>query len=128
MAVLGSALAETVLWAFNVYPGDSFRYGFTTGVRIALIVSPIVLIVVYCYETSRIALEDRATELENAVESGSARLRFQDEEFQRAREIQEGLLPKEPAAELQSALLNAVTNFCGGNFRDDATLLVIAVV
>lgn len=97
LAVLGSILAATVIWILNVYPRDSFSYSFITGVRIALIVSPVVLIVLYWYETSKTALEDRAMELEHAVESGSARLRLQDEEFQKAREIQEGLLPKEIA-------------------------------
>lgn len=32
-----------------------------------------------------------------------------------------------PAAELQTNLLRAVNRFCGGDFRDDVTLLVIAV-
>jgi sigma-B regulation protein RsbU (phosphoserine phosphatase) len=32
-----------------------------------------------------------------------------------------------PAGEIQSRILNEVRGFCHGNFRDDATLLVIAV-
>ena len=72
LAVVGSALAAMVLWALNVYPSDSLGHSFVNGVRISLIVAPIVLIVLYWYETSKTALEDRAIELEHAVESGSA--------------------------------------------------------
>ena len=61
---------------------------------------------------------DGVTEAENAL----------GEEF--GEERLESLIRKfatSPAAEIQSELLSAVTQFCGGNFRDDATLLVIAV-
>ncbi|MDQ6759672.1 MAG: serine/threonine-protein phosphatase, partial [Acidobacteriota bacterium] len=62
---------------------------------------------------------DGVTEAENALgeEFGEDRLEENIRQF-----------ASSPAVELQSALLGAVTNFCGGNFRDDATLLVVAVV
>jgi len=48
----------------------------------------------YAYVQSKGRLERRNVELEQALKSGEARLESQDQELQRAREIQESLLPR----------------------------------
>jgi len=51
-------------------------------------------LIYYAYNESRQRLERRNRELAQALDQGTARLEFQDQELQRAREIQESLLPR----------------------------------
>ena len=46
------------------------------------------------YEESRVRLEGKNLELQRAVEIGNTRSQQQEQEMDKAREIQEGLLPK----------------------------------
>ena len=59
---------------------------------------PFLITVVYgvlnfLYSSTKARLERRNVELQSMVQVGAARLEVQDEELQRAREIQESLLP-----------------------------------
>lgn len=61
---------------------------------------PVVVIVafsggIFFYRITKDRLEQRNLELERSMEKGAAELQVQKEELHRAREIQEGLLPKE---------------------------------
>jgi sigma-B regulation protein RsbU (phosphoserine phosphatase) len=60
---------------------------------------------------------DGITEAENA----------QMEEFGEERLLAVGRSEDGSALETQRAIMQQVTDFCGGNFRDDATLLVLRV-
>ena len=60
---------------------------------------PFVITIVYgvmnfLYRRTRARLERRNVEPQSMVQAGAARLEVQDEELQRAREIQESLLPE----------------------------------
>jgi sigma-B regulation protein RsbU (phosphoserine phosphatase) len=52
-------------------------------------------VLTFLYQTSKERLERRNVELQHSVESGTAQLEMQEQELQRAREIQQSLLPKE---------------------------------
>jgi sigma-B regulation protein RsbU (phosphoserine phosphatase) len=60
---------------------------------------------------------DGITEAENA----------QLEEFGEERLLQAARARNGSALEVQRAIMQQVTAFCGGNFRDDATLLVLRI-
>ena len=49
----------------------------------------------FLYNTTKNRLEQRNVELQKTVERGSAQLEIQEQEFERAREIQQSLLPKD---------------------------------
>ena len=52
-------------------------------------------VLIFLYQTRKEKLERRNTELQRSVELGTAQLEMQEQELQRAREIQQSLLPKE---------------------------------
>ncbi len=52
-------------------------------------------VVSFLYHNTKERLEQRNVELQQSVESGAARLEMQEQELQRAREIQQSLLPRE---------------------------------
>jgi serine phosphatase RsbU (regulator of sigma subunit) len=56
------------------------------------------------------------------TEAENAHLEEFDERLLQAARAQEG-----SAIEIQRAIMQQVTAFCGGNFRDDATLLVVRI-
>jgi sigma-B regulation protein RsbU (phosphoserine phosphatase) len=97
MAVVGSALAEGVLSVLQVFPCQPFSGRFYGGLKIALVVSTVAGIGKYAYDRMRVRLERQNIELQKVIETGSARARLQEEDVQKAREIQEGLLPKQIA-------------------------------
>ena len=50
---------------------------------------------IFLFNTTKDRLERRNVELEQTIERGTAQLEIQEQEFERAREIQQSLLPKE---------------------------------
>jgi serine phosphatase RsbU (regulator of sigma subunit) len=87
----------------------------------------------YLYRRTRVRLEGKNLELQRAVEIGNTRSKQQEQEMDKAREIQEGLLPKkfpqvrglEVAGAWQPASVVG-GDYCG-NFHDDFTLVFVAV-
>ena len=83
-----------------------------TGWKFPVLVTFLFSVLAFLYHRTRDRLEQRNKELERSVELGTARLEVQEQELQRAREIQLSLLPKnipqlpgfEVAAEWQPAL------------------------
>jgi sigma-B regulation protein RsbU (phosphoserine phosphatase) len=65
-----------------------------TGWKFPVLVLVVFSVVEYAYRTSRQRLEKRNSELQKTVEAGTVQLDAQKQELQRAREIQESLLPK----------------------------------
>ena len=94
MAVVGSAVAELVIFAIRIFPRQPFSGRFFGGLKIALVVSTVAGIGKYAYDRMQARLVRQNIELQKVIETGSARARQQEEDFQKAREIQEGLLPK----------------------------------
>jgi sigma-B regulation protein RsbU (phosphoserine phosphatase) len=62
--------------------------------RLVVVIVLIVGTIRHVYEESRMRLEGRNLELQRAVEMGNTRSKQQEQELDKAREIQEGLLPK----------------------------------
>ena len=74
----------------------------------------------FLYHTTKERLEQRNAELQHSVERSTIRLEMQDQELERAREIQQSLLPKEipqiPGFEVAAAWQPAST--VGGDYYD----------
>jgi sigma-B regulation protein RsbU (phosphoserine phosphatase) len=97
LAVLGAAVAETILLVSRLFPGQTFGLRFVGGIKISLVVSSAAGIGRYAYDRMQRRLQRQNVELQKTIETGTARARLQEEDFQKAREIQEGLLPKQIA-------------------------------
>jgi phosphoserine phosphatase RsbU/P len=93
-AVVGAAIAEAILLASRLFPGQTFGPRFIGGLKISVVVSTVAGIGKYAYDRMQQRLRRQNVELHKTIESGTARARLQEEDFQEAREIQEGLLPK----------------------------------
>lgn len=120
MAVVGSVFAESVIYIFRLYPDEPFSHRFYGGLRISLVVSTVAGIGKYAYDRMRSGLEHQNIELQKAIETGTVRARQQEEDYQKAREIQEGLLPKRIAQirgyEVSGSWQPALT--VGGDYYD----------
>ncbi len=120
LGAVGVGLAAILIQVFQVYPHGSFRSNLIGGGRVALVVDPLAVVILYIYLHTRVSLETRAVELERAVQTGAARLQQQDEDFQKAREIQDGLLPKTiaqiPGCEIDGVWQPALA--VGGDYYD----------
>jgi len=62
--------------------------------RMVVVVSVIAALLIRFYSTTRSRLEERNRLLEQKVEAGTRTLRLHEEDFERAREIQQALMPK----------------------------------
>jgi phosphoserine phosphatase RsbU/P len=114
------ALSSVIVWWLAPPSPQSLGHLILTGWKM-----PVLIIVVYgmmnfLYGKTKARLERRNVELQTMVQAGVARLEVQDEELQRAREIQESLLPKEipqlPGFEVASAWQPA--RAVGGDYFD----------
>lgn len=97
LAVAGAAVAESILLLSRLFPGQTFGSRFVGGIKISLVVSTVAGIGRYAYDRMQQRLEHRNIELQKTIETGTERARQQEEDFQKAREIQENLLPKQIA-------------------------------
>jgi serine phosphatase RsbU (regulator of sigma subunit) len=93
-AVACASLTVTVVMALYGVSFDSFFTELWSMGRVVVIVILIVGSVRHLHEESRVRLEGRNLELQRAVEIGDSRSQQQQQELDKAREIQEGLLPK----------------------------------
>jgi len=66
-----------------------------TGWRSPILVTSVYGVASFLVQSTKEGLERRNLELQRTVEHGAARLEMQEQELQRAREIQESLLPRE---------------------------------
>jgi sigma-B regulation protein RsbU (phosphoserine phosphatase) len=94
LAVVGAAVAESILLASRLFQPYGFAPGFVGGLKISLVVSTAVGVGRYAYDRMQQRLQRQNVELQKTIETGTARARQQEEDFQKAREIQENLLPK----------------------------------
>ncbi|MGH9713209.1 MAG: PP2C family protein-serine/threonine phosphatase [Candidatus Acidiferrales bacterium] len=94
VALSSSTLALLVTLAVYRAPLSVFRAQFLTGGRLGVIVVMIVGIIIHLYKDTRAKLESRNRELQQTLEVGKTESQQQEEELGKAREIQEGLLPK----------------------------------
>lgn len=94
VALASSTLALLVTLAVYRAPLSMFRQLFWTGGRLGVLMVLIVGCIIHFYNQTRAMLERRNWELQRTVEDGKSQSEEQQQEMGKAREIQEGLLPK----------------------------------
>jgi sigma-B regulation protein RsbU (phosphoserine phosphatase) len=113
-------LSSVIVWWFAPPMAHSLGHMIVTGWKLPMLVIVVYGVMIFLYEKTKARLERRNVELQSMVQAGTARLEIQNEELQRAREIQESLLPKEipqlPGFEVASAWQPA--RAVGGDYFD----------
>ena len=114
------ALTSVIVWWFAPSGPQSLGHLIATGWKMPFLITVVYGVLNFLYSRTRARLERRNVELQSMVQAGAARLEVQDEELQRAREIQESLLPKVipqlPGFEVASAWQPA--RAVGGDYFD----------
>jgi phosphoserine phosphatase RsbU/P len=93
-AVAGTALTVLLIMVVYRIPFRFFLAQLWTSGRLIVLVILIVGSIRYLYKRTRLRLEGKNLELQRAVEMGNTKSKQQEQEMDKAREIQEGLLPK----------------------------------
>ena len=88
-------VSSLVVWAIAPPTPQTYAHLIRTGWKLPFLVTFVFGILTFLYQTTKDRLERRNIELQHSVESGTARLEMQEQELERAREIQQSLLPKE---------------------------------
>jgi sigma-B regulation protein RsbU (phosphoserine phosphatase) len=88
------ALTSVIVWWFAPSGSQSLGNLIATGWKLPFLITIVYGVVNFLYSRTRERLERRNVELHRMVQVGTAQLEVQNEELQRAREIQESLLPK----------------------------------
>ena len=113
-------LSSVIVWWFAPPVPQSLGHLIATGWKLPFLITAVYGVMRFLYGRTRARLERRNVELQRMVQAGAARLEIQDQELQRAREIQESLLPKEipqlPGFEVASAWQPA--RAVGGDYFD----------
>jgi sigma-B regulation protein RsbU (phosphoserine phosphatase) len=104
-------ITSAIVWLVVLPDSQSLSHLIRTEWRFPFLVTFVFGLVAFLYHTTKDRLVLRNTELQRSVERGAARLELQEQELQRAREIQESLLPREipqlPGFEVAGAWLPA---------------------
>jgi phosphoserine phosphatase RsbU/P len=93
-AVAIASLTVVIIMAVYRIPIGSYFTQLWSSGRLVVVAVLIVGSIRHLYEQSRMHLEGKNLELQRAVEMGKTRSKQQEQELAKAREIQEGLLPK----------------------------------
>lgn len=88
------AACSVVVWWLAPPSPQSLYHLIISGWRFPVLVVVVYATIAFLYRTMRDKLESRNRELQRTLEIGSAELAVKKEELQRAREIQDSLLPK----------------------------------
>ena len=89
------ALSTVIVWWFAPPSPQSLGHYLATGWKMPFLITFVYGVLNFLYGKTRSRLERRNIELQGMVKAGAARLELQEQELQRAREIQQSLLPKE---------------------------------
>jgi phosphoserine phosphatase RsbU/P len=89
------ALSTVIVWWFAPPFPQSLWHLLSTGWKMPFLITFVYGVTNFLYAKTRARLERRNVELQGMVQSGAARLEIQEQELQRAQEIQQSLLPKE---------------------------------
>ena len=113
-------IASVVVWLVAPPSPQRLAHLITTGWKFPFLITFVFGSLSFLYHSTKERLERRNVELQQTVEQSAARLEVQDRELERAREIQQSLLPKEipqlPAFEVAGAWQPAST--VGGDYYD----------
>jgi sigma-B regulation protein RsbU (phosphoserine phosphatase) len=88
-------ISTTIVWLLAPPVPQTLGHLITTGWKFPVLITFVFSVLTFLFHTTKERLERRNLELERSVERGTAQLALQEEEFERGREIQESLLPKE---------------------------------
>jgi sigma-B regulation protein RsbU (phosphoserine phosphatase) len=83
-------ITSVVVWSIAPL---TLSYLIMSGWKISFVITLAIGVSRFLYDTMKERLEQRNVELQHSVELGAARLEMQDQELNRAREIQQSLLP-----------------------------------
>jgi len=87
-------ISSTIVWFVALPVPQTLSHLIWTGWKFPFLVTLVFGIVSFLYQTTKDRLEQRNQELERSVKRGAEQLEKQEEELERAREIQQSLLPK----------------------------------
>jgi sigma-B regulation protein RsbU (phosphoserine phosphatase) len=87
--------SSVVVWAIAPPTPQTYAHLIRTGWKLPFLVAFVFGALTFLYQTTKDRLERRNLELQHSVESGTARIEMQEQELERAREIQQSLLPKQ---------------------------------
>jgi sigma-B regulation protein RsbU (phosphoserine phosphatase) len=114
------AITSVVVWWIAPPSPQSLWNLIATGWKFPFLVTLIFSVIAFLYVTTKERLERRNVELQRSVELGAARIEMQEQELERAREIQESLLPEDipqlPGFEVATAWRPA--RVVGGDYFD----------
>lgn len=114
------AISSVVVWLISPPTPQSLSHLISTGWKFPLLITLVISVISFLYHATKERLEQRNVELQHSVEVGAAQLEMQEQELQRAREIQESLLPKDipqlPGFEIAAAWRPALA--VGGDYFD----------
>ena len=88
-------ISSLIVWALAPPTPQTYLHLIRTGWRLPFLVTFVFGALAFLYHQAKDRLERRNVELQHSVESGTAQLEMQEAELQRAREIQQSLLPKQ---------------------------------
>jgi sigma-B regulation protein RsbU (phosphoserine phosphatase) len=88
-------LSSVIVWLISPPSRQTLSHLLLTGWKFPFLVTFVFGFVSFSYHMTKSRLEERNQELEQSVKQGTAQLEKQEEEMQRASEIQRSLLPKE---------------------------------
>jgi phosphoserine phosphatase RsbU/P len=89
------ALSTVIVWWLAPPGPQSLGHLMSTGWKMPFLITFVYGVTNFVYGKAKGRLERRNVELQSMVQWGAARLEIHEEELQRAREIQQSLLPKE---------------------------------
>ncbi len=87
-------LSSVIVWWLAPPSPQALGHLLLTGWKMPFLITFVYGVMNFLYNKTRSRLEDRNLELQHMVQSGAARLEVHEQELQRAREIQQSLLPK----------------------------------
>ena len=88
-------ISSVIVWWIAPPTPQTLSHLITTGWKLPYLVIFVFGTLLFLYSTTRERLERRNVELKKAVDRGTEQLEMQEQELQRAREIQQSLLPKD---------------------------------
>jgi len=88
-------ITAVVVWLIASPVPETLSHLMRTGWRLPFLVTFVFGFLSFLYHTTKERLVRRNVELQQSVERGTAQLEMQEQELERAREIQQSLLPKE---------------------------------
>lgn len=94
MTVLTVVAATFLVYWITPPPVPSFTQFLASGWKFPALVTLIVGLIMFAHDMTKEGLERRNRELQHSVEAEAAQRELQEQELQRAREIQQSLLPK----------------------------------